>query len=310
MADEWYETVYKNKHEDINEFLQYKQSVGRSPRTVNAYSRVLKKFYHDHFPEATPATTGTKQIEQYLAMLDERDLSRNTKRRYVESISSFFSYAVKRERFPEITGNPAAVVLEELPRVRRDRPDCATWDNAKRIIHAIPDPRYKAVAIVLAKTGCRLTEALEIRLDDLLLDQGFIRLQNRKGGSEGVVPIDEEVVKTINRFQMVRGRTDSEHLFVSIRGTRVSREIVRRAVQTASVEQGITEEGASEFHEKFTPHTFRTVFTTLMRRQGMDDRILQYIRGDSPSRTIDLYTKIDRQEVKEQYLECMKSLGL
>lgn len=309
MADDWYETVYRNKHDDINDFLQYKQSVGRSPRTVNAYSRTLKKFYHEHFPEATPATTGTEQIEQYLAILDERELSRNTKRRYVETLSSFFSYAVKRERFPEITGNPAAVVLEELPRVRRDRPDCATWENAKKIIHAIPDPRNKAVAVVLAKTGCRLTEALEIQLDDLLLEQGFIQLRNRKGGGEGVVPADEEVVKTINRFQMVRGRTGSKYLFVSIRGNRVSREMVRRAIQTAAVEQGITEEKASEFHEKFTPHTFRTVFTTLMRRQGMDDRILQFIRGDSPSRTIDLYTRIDRQEVKEQYLDCIKQIG-
>lgn len=310
MADEWYKTVYTNKHEDVNEFLQYKQSLGRSPRTMNAYSRVLKKFYHDHFPEATPATTGTEQIEQYLAMLDERELSRNTKRRYVESLSSFFSYAVKRERFSEITGNPAAVVLEELPRVRRDRPDCATWENAKRIIHTIPDPRNKAVAVLLAKTGCRLTEALEIKLDDLLLDDGFIRLQNRKGGREGVVPVDEEVVKTIDRFQMVRGQTESEYLFVSVRGNRVSREMVRRAVNTAAVEQGIVEKEASEFHEKFTPHTFRTVFTTLMRRQGMDDRILQFIRGDSPSRTIDLYTRVDRQEVKEQYLKRMKPLYL
>lgn len=135
MADDWYETVYKNKHGDGNEFLQYKQSLGRSPRTVNAYSRVLKKFYHEHFPDAIPATTGTEQIEQYLAIHDEREVSQHTKRRYVESLSSFFSYAVKRERFPEITGNPPSVVFQELSRVRRDRPDCATWENAKRIIH-------------------------------------------------------------------------------------------------------------------------------------------------------------------------------
>jgi len=170
MADGWYETVYENKHEEVNEFLRYKQSVGRSHRTINAYSRILKKFYHDNSPEATPGTTGIEDVESYLAILEERELSRNTKRRYIESLSSFFSYAVKRERFSEITGNPAAVVLEELPRVRRDRPDCATWDNAKRIVHAIPDPRNKSVAVLLAKTGCRLTEILEIKLDDLLLD--------------------------------------------------------------------------------------------------------------------------------------------
>lgn len=234
MADDWYDTVYRNKHSNVNEFLEYKQSLGRSPRTVNAYSRVLKKFYHNHFPQLDPTNTGTEHIEQYLAILDDRNLSRNTKCRYIESLSAFFSYAVKRERFHEITGNPAAVVLEELPRVKRDRPDCATWNNAKQIIHGIPDPRNKAVAVLLAKTGYRLTEALEIQLDDLLLDLGFIRLQNRKGGGEGVVPIEEEVVKTINRFQMVHGLTDSEHLVVSIRGDRVSREMVGRAVRNVT----------------------------------------------------------------------------
>lgn len=63
MADEWYETVYRNKHDDINDFLECKQSLGRSPRTINAYCRVLRKFYHDHFPKVTPASTGTEQIE-------------------------------------------------------------------------------------------------------------------------------------------------------------------------------------------------------------------------------------------------------
>lgn len=133
MPDEWYNTVYQNKHQDINDFLEYKQSLDRSPRTINAYSRVLKKFYHEHFPKATPSTTGTEHIEQYLAILDEREVSRNTKRRYVETLSSFFSYAVKRERFPQITGNPAAVVLEELPRVRRDRPNCVACLRLRRV---------------------------------------------------------------------------------------------------------------------------------------------------------------------------------
>jgi integrase/recombinase XerD len=68
------------------------------------------------------------------------------------------------------------------------------------------------------------------------------------------------------------------------------------------------EEGEILFHRKFTPHTFRTVFTTVMRQQGMDDQILQYIRGDSESQTMDIYTRVDREEVREQYLRCIQSL--
>nr|WP_236995970.1 tyrosine-type recombinase/integrase [Natronorubrum daqingense] len=101
---------------------------------------------------------------------------------------------MKRPHFEGITGNPAAVVMEEIPRTYRDRPDCATWESACKIIQYMPDPRDKTVAIVLAKTGCRLLEGLSIREEDLMFEEGFIRLRNRKGGRQTVVPVDDETI--------------------------------------------------------------------------------------------------------------------
>ena len=310
MADDWYETVYENKHESINEFIRRKQVTGRSERTLNAYSRILKKFYHEEFPDLEPEDTEVHHIEDYVMRLDRRDLSQNTKRRYLESLSAFFSYAMKRPRFEDITGNPAAVVLEEIPKQIRDRPDCATWENGKQIIHNIADPRDKTVAIILAKTGCRLTEALEIKMDDLNLEEGFIRLRKRKGGKQTVVPIDQETIRTIQRFQFIRNSRGTDYLFVSIRGERVSKTSVQRAVKNAAEEAGIMEPGEDRFHKKFTPHTYRTVFTTLMRNQGMPDHILRYIRGDSNDETMDIYTRVDRSQARQQYLDCIKTLEL
>jgi len=164
--------------------------------------------------------------------------------------------------------------------------------------------------VLLAKTGCRLTEALEIKMDDLLLEEGFIRLRKRKGGKQTVVPIDQETIQCLKRFQGVRPTGESDYLFVSIRGERVSRERIRVAVRDAAVDCGVMVEGETQFYRKFTPHTFRTVFTTLMRQQGMDDRILQYIRGDANNRTMDIYTRVDRNEARDQLVKCMKSLSL
>jgi integrase/recombinase XerD len=299
MADDWYDTIYENKHDAINDFIKQKQTTGRSPRTLNSYSRVLKRYYHEHFPDLTPEKTEVRHIEEYLRILDDRGVSQNTKRRYLESLSAFFSYAMKRPRFENITGNPAGVVLEEIPKQIRKRPDCATWENTKKIVRAIPNPRNKAVAVLLAKTGCRLQEALEIKMDDLMLDDGFIRLRKRKGGNQTVVPIDRETVRTIKRFKLIRRDTDLDYLFVSIRGDRLSKTVIQRAV-----------DGEDRFHKKFTPHTFRTVFTTLMRNQEMKPHILQYIRGDANSDTMDIYTRVDCNDARTEYLECMKPLGL
>jgi integrase/recombinase XerD len=81
MADDWYETVYENKHDSISDFIKQKQTTGGSPRTLNSYSRVLKRYYHEHFPNLTPEETGVRHIEEYLRILDDRDVSQNTKRR-------------------------------------------------------------------------------------------------------------------------------------------------------------------------------------------------------------------------------------
>lgn len=68
--------------------------------------------------------------------------------------------------------------------------------------------------------------------------------------------------------------------------------------------------GEDRFHKKFTPHTCRTVVTTLMRKQGMKQHILRYIRGDAASETMDIYTRVDREDARREYLNCIKTLNL
>lgn len=313
MPDNWYEKIFENRHSEINEFIQKKQAMGRSPRTLNAYSRILKEFFHDIYPELRPHEVTVGHVENYVIQLDHRGCSHNTKRRYLESLSSFYTWALKRPRFEEITGDPAGVVLEELPKKVHDRPDCATWGNAKKIVHRIGDPRDKMVAILMAKTGCRVKEALEIHLEDLMLEDGFIRLRKRKGGKQGVVPVDRETIQALERYQFVRGDPDADYLFVSLRGGQLGRERIRRSVRRGAVQAGIMEEGETRFQKKFTPHTFRTVFTSMMRNcdPPMPDHYLRFIRGDTKNKeAMDIYTRIDRTKIREEYLKRIEELEL
>jgi integrase/recombinase XerD len=309
-VSDWEQTVLKNRHPAVNDFLESKENTGKSKRTLNAYSRILQKFYHEHFPELEPEDTEVRHVEQYLGILNRRDLSQNSKRRYLESLSAFFTWAMKRPRFKDINGNPAAVLLEDIPKHVRDRPDCATWENAKKVVRSLGDPRNKVIAALLAKTGCRVSEALNIHTDDLLLDEGFVRLRERKGGKQTVAPIDAEMITAFRRFQVLRRDADSEFLFVSMKGDQINRERMRRVIRNAAVQTEVMEQGETRFHKKFTPHTFRSVFTTLMRNQGMSDHILQYIRGDSNQDIMDVYTRVDRTQAREEYLDCIKKIRI
>lgn len=309
-ADSWEEKVYRNNHRVINDWLRSKETTGKSRRTLNEYSRTAKKFFHEEFPKLDPVDVEVRHIEQYLTRLNQRELSQNTKRRYLESLSAFYSWALQRPRYEEVTGNPAGVILEEIPKNVPERPDCATWENACKIVDAVEDPRNFALTAVLAKTGCRAREACRIKEDDLLLEEGFIRLRERKGGNQTVVPIDDELIQLIEFYQTLRTSRGSDYLFESTKGGRMKRKQLRRHIRSAAVKAGVMEQGETRFHKKFTPHTFRTVFTTLMRNQDMSDHILKYIRGDSKTETMDIYTRVDRTQARKEYLDCIKKLNV
>lgn len=311
-ADKWNNKVFENKHPEINDWLRNKDSTNRSTsrRTLNSYSRTAVKFFHEFNPDTHPSDVTVGDIEEYVLDLNDREVAQNTKRRYVESLSAFYTWAMKRPRFENITGNPAAVVLEELPKKRLPRPNTATWENGKKIIQKIPDPRDKAAAVLMAKTGARALEVLNLTEDDLMLEDGFIRFRDRKGGTTTVNPVDDETIQVLQRLMAVSS-SDSKYLFTSIRGNRLNKGRMQREVRNGAVQAGVMEsENEKRWHHKFTPHYYRTIFTSLMRNQGMPDHFTRYLRGDGDQETMDLYTKIPRDQVRDEYLQHIKTLNL
>ncbi|WP_096389600.1 tyrosine-type recombinase/integrase [Halopenitus persicus] len=310
-SDTWEERVFKNKHSCINDWLRSKDSTGKSRRTLNAYSRTAARFFHEWFPDTHPSEVTVGDIEEYVLDLNDREVARNTKRRYVESLSSFYTWALFRPRFEDITGNPAKVVLEEIPKEKKPRPETATWENGKQIVKNIPDPRDKTAAVILAKTGVRIQEALNLKEEDLNnLEDGFIRFRDRKGGTTTVNPVDDETVQAVQRLRAISS-SKSEYLFTSIRGGPIGKERLRREVRKAAVKAGVMDDvDEKRWHHKFTPHYYRTIFTSQMRNNGLPDHFTRYLRGDGDQEVMDLYTKIPRDQVRDEYLEIIKPLNL
>ncbi|WP_082220673.1 phage integrase N-terminal SAM-like domain-containing protein [Haloferax gibbonsii] len=91
--------IYENKHDEVNYFITRKKATDRSPRTLNSYSRVLREFYHDQFPDLNPDEIRTGHVENYVIALDERGVSQNSKKKYLEVLSSFYNYMLKRDEF-------------------------------------------------------------------------------------------------------------------------------------------------------------------------------------------------------------------
>ena len=307
-----------HKHDVVRDFLRKKRSLGCSEVTLKGYSHILYRFFHDYFPHLSPEEVEVEHVEEFLRLLENdyeprsgnNSLTAKSKKNYLNRLSSLYTWALKRPAYPEINSNPAAVVAEEIRVKSKSRPDCATWNNAQKIVQTLDDPRNKAVAAVMAKTGARVSETCNIQTQDLLFEQDAIRLRNLKGSGETITPVDHELKQFIKKYRMLRQYPHHNSLFVSNEGNQLSTSRVRTVIKNAAIESGVMKEDARSFREKFTPHTFRTVFTTLMRNQGMSDHILKYIRGDSTEEMLDVYTRISQDKVQKEYTDCIKKLGL
>jgi integrase/recombinase XerD len=212
----------ENKHELVNDFLQKKRSLGRSEITLKGYSQTLNRFFHDYFPHTKPEEVTVEHVEEFLRLLENdyeprsgnTSLTAKSKKNYLNILSSLYSWALKRPAYPEINSNPAGVVAEEIRVKSRSRPDCATWENARKIVHELEDPRNKAAAAVMAKTGARVSETCNIKTQDLLLEQDALRLRHRKGGGETLLPVDHELQQFLKKYNLIRKHPDHNSLSV------------------------------------------------------------------------------------------------
>lgn len=192
--------------------------------------------------------------------------------------------------------------LLDNPRVPKHLPTVLSRDEVERILAcldlSIPQERRDHCILELLYTsGLRISELCSLKISDLFLDEGFIRVVG-KGNKQRLVPLAHRAVKEIklwlqerNEINIKRGEEDM--LFVSHqRGKRVSRITVfhnlKIYVQRAGIEKNIS------------PHTFRHTFATHLLEGGANLRAIQQMLGHEKLGTTQLYTHIDRTFLREQ----------
>ncbi|MGH9457457.1 MAG: site-specific tyrosine recombinase XerD [Thermoanaerobaculia bacterium] len=159
--------------------------------------------------------------------------------------------------------------------------------------------RDKAMLELLYATGLRVSELIRVRLDDLVLDAGFLRTIG-KGSKERLVPFGDAardaIVAWIERGRPELDRHGDPHLFLGIRGRPLSRQSVWLKIQTYAREAGVT--------AHISPHVLRHSFATHLLENGADLRSVQMMLGHSDISTTQIYTHVSRarlQRIYEQY---------
>ena len=269
-----------------------------SANTLSSYLRDIRQLgeYLEIHHDCVITDTNEEQLSEYIAWLKSNGKSVATVSRTIASIKCLFSYLCLKQLVAE---NPASKLVPDkgehkLPQILTSRevdllleqPQCT---DAKGF-------RDKAMLELLYATGIRVTELIDLNINDVNLSAGVVRCRSRD--KERFIPMYPKAVKaledyiTLVRPQMI-ALPDEESLFVNVSGERMSRQgfwkIMKYYQKKANIDKDIT------------PHTLRHSFAAHLLENGADIHAIQEMLGHRDISSTHMYSQLVKKQLKDVY---------
>jgi len=288
----------------IKGFSAYlKLEKGLSSNSIEAYLRdvhKLQEFLQLNKRVKSPGEINQKDLSDFLIQLNGLGIHQRSQARLISGLRAFYKYLLLEEL---VDIDPTELI--ESPKLPKNIPGFLTVEEINNIIQQIdmsrPDgQRNRAMFETLYGCGLRVTELVDLRLTNLFLNDGFIKIIG-KGNKERLVPIDPSSIKHINLYKyMVRAHQsikngEEDVLFLNRRGKRLTRQYVFIALKDLVQQAGI--------EKKISPHTFRHSFATHLVEGGASLRAVQEMLGHASIVTTEIYTHLDRDYLRQAIIE-------
>ena len=278
-------------------FLQLERSL--SDNSVEAYLRDIDKltqFLEESSNRKTPEAVELADLQQFIKWVAELGMTPASQARIISGIRAFYRYCL----LEEISRKDPTVLLE-APKLKRALPDVLSFEEIESILDQIdlskPEGgRNKALLETMYSCGLRVTEVVNLKISQLYLDVGFIRVLG-KGNKERLVPIGKSAVKYIRIYVdqirvQVKVQPGSEDIvFLNNRGQKLSRVMIFLIIKDLVMKAGIK--------KTVSPHTFRHSFATHLVEGGADLRAVQEMLGHESITTTEIYTHLDREFLRK-----------
>lgn len=281
----------------IDEFLNYLTvEKGLSRNTISSYKTDLVHFMEYLAGKSMSDIDKIKRqdITGYMLSLKDKGISGNSISRALVAIKMFYRFLVQeRLAKDDVPG------IIESPKLIRPLPNVLNVAEVDKLL-AAPDirdwmgMRDKAALELMYATGMRVSEMVDLTIDGLNLDVGFIKCRG-KGSKERIVPLGKKAKEALTRYlekirpKLLKSKQDS-HVFLSRLGRKISRQsfwkMLKKNARLARIKKDIT------------PHTLRHSFATHLLERGADLRVVQEMLGHADIATTQIYTHINKERLK------------
>lgn len=272
-----------------------------SANTLDAYMEDVEKLLVYLSDEGMhPEEVTLDVLEHFTAELMDVGITPRSIARIQSGIRSFYRFLVL-ERY--IEADPT--LLLESPKIPTRLPEVLSVEEIDKIIDSIDlsskeGQRNRAIIETLYSCGLRVSELCNLKLSDLYLKEGFIRVEG-KGSKQRLVPIAPSAIQEIEYYMIDRNQIDikpgfEDYLFLSaLRKKNLSRIMVFHLVKELAEKAGIK--------KVISPHTFRHSFATHLLENGANLRVIQAMLGHEDIGTTEIYTHIDSTRLRKEIVQ-------
>ena len=290
-----------NSEDILTRYKQYlRLEKSLSPKTVEAYLtdlNKLKQFLQDEHIDMRDATY--EDLQTFSASLHDLGICPRSQARILSGIRSFYRYLVLDDH---IEGDPSELL--ESPQTGFHLPEVLTIEEIDNLINAIDlstreRQRNRAILETLYSCGLRVSELCNLKLSELYLDQGFIKVEG-KGNKQRLVPISPRAIHELQLYFLDRNMAYikpgyEDFIFISKRGKNISRIMVFHFIKELAER--------IQLQKNISPHTFRHSFATHLLEGGANLRAIQSMLGHESIGTTEIYTHIDRNRLRSEIIE-------
>lgn len=289
----------------INGFKNFLQlEKGLSKHSVEAYLDdifKLRQYAEQQEPPLGAVQFTLEELELFITHLAESGISTRSQARVISGIKAFYRYLDIENMMPK--GNPTELL--EAPKMSKTIPEYLTLKEIERmcaaIDHSSPEgQRNRAIIEVLYGCGLRVSELCGLRLSNLYLDIGFLKVQG-KGNKERLVPINDTAIMHLRCYiAEVRSALPIQPAFQDMVllnrfGKSLSRISVFNIIKDLAAAAGIK--------KNISPHTLRHSFATHLYEGGADLRAIQDMLGHESITSTEIYSHVSNQHLRKTLLQ-------
>ena len=279
-------------------YLRLEKSL--SDNTVSAYLADISKLFQFLKDEQIhPLDVTLDNLETFSANLRDLGIQPRSQARILSGIRSFYHYLILEDY---LQADPSELL--ESPQIGLHLPEILTLEEIDTLIESIDlstneGQRNRSILETLYSCGLRVSELCNLKLSDLYLEEGFIKVEG-KGSKQRLIPISPRAIRELQLYFLDRNQISikkdyEDYVFISKRGKNISRITVFHIIKTLAEAIGMK--------KTISPHTFRHSFATHLLEGGANLRAIQCMLGHESIGTTEIYTHIDKNRLRSEIIE-------